>query len=84
MHPQQCPQTPKAFRPCEGWSPGSSTNPTQEPGDLSEPRFPRDQGLVATVRPLDDYSNTYIGLHSMDPAIGTGHYKYGEYQVRVS
>jgi hypothetical protein len=36
------------------------------------------------VRPLDDYSNTYIGLHSMDPAIGTGHYKYGEYQYVCS
>jgi hypothetical protein len=23
MHPQQCPQTPNAFRPCEGWAPGS-------------------------------------------------------------
>ena len=33
-HPQQCPQT-AGFRPCEGWSPGSSTNPTQTPGDLS-------------------------------------------------
>ena len=35
-------------------------------------------------RPLDDYSNTYIGLHSMDPSIGTGHYKYGEYQYVCS
>ena len=53
---------------------------TQSPGDLSEPRFPRDFGLKATIRPLDDYSNTYIGLHVIDPTIGTGHYKYGEYQ----
>jgi hypothetical protein len=34
IHPQQCPQT-DGFRPCEGWSPGSSTTPTQTPGDLS-------------------------------------------------
>ena len=85
MHPQQCEQdTPTGFRPCEGWSPGSSTNPTQTRGDLSTQcvniAFPRDIGLQATVRPLDDYSNTYIGLHSPDPTIGTGHYKYGEYQ----
>eukprot|EP01043_Picozoa_sp_COSAG02_P058443 COSAG02_NODE_7276_length_3087_cov_4.386546_1_plen_165_part_10 len=33
MHPQQCPQT-DGFRPCEGWSPGSTTNPTQIAGDL--------------------------------------------------
>ena len=83
MHPQQCPQT-DGFRPCEGWAPGSSTNPTQTPGDVSTQTkaiaFPRDVGLKATVRPLDDYSNTYIGLHSMDPAIGSGHYKYGEFQ----
>ena len=44
------------------------------------PRFPAGEGLVATVRPLDDYSNTYIGLYSQDPAIGSGRYKYGEYQ----
>ena len=49
-HPQQCKQGPQ-FKPCEGWAPGSSTNPTQHPGDLSEPRFPRDEGLKATVRP---------------------------------
>ena len=36
--PQNCPQTPGTFMPCEGWAPGSSTNPTQAPGDLSEPR----------------------------------------------
>ena len=47
--PQQCKQTPGKFMPCEGWSPGSSTNPTQNPGDLSEPRFPRDQGGVLTA-----------------------------------
>ena len=56
-HPQQCAQTDQ-FRPCEGWSPGSSTNPTQTPGDLSPQTkaiaFPRDVGLKATVRPLDD------------------------------
>ena len=34
--------------------------------------LPRDQGLTATVRPLDDYSNTYIGLHVLDPTIGSG------------
>ena len=78
MHPQQCPQT-DGFRPCEGWSPGSTTNPTQIAGDLPTQEnpiaFPRDIGLKATVRPLDDYSNTYIGLHLLDPQIGTGHYK---------
>ena len=55
---------------CEGWAPGSATNPTQQPGDLSQPRFPYDEGLVATVRPLDDYSNTYIGLYVEDPTLG--------------
>ena len=40
--------------------------------------------LVATVRPLDDYSNTYIGLTSVDSAVGTGYYKYGEYQYVCS
>jgi len=84
VHPQQCPQKVGAFKPCEGWSPGSTTNPTQQPGDLSEPRFPRDDGLVATVRPLDDYSNTYIGLHVLDPTLGSGHYKYAEYQYVCS
>ena len=29
---------------CEGWAPGSVTNPTQQPGDLSQPRFPYDKG----------------------------------------
>ena len=43
------------------------------------PRFERDD-VVGTKRPLDDYSNTYIGLHSLDPSIGSGHYKYGEFQ----
>ena len=55
---------------CEGWAPGSTTNPTQQPGDLSQPRFPYDKDLVATVRPLDDYSNTYIGLYVEDPNLG--------------
>lgn len=59
-YPQGCEQVPNEFMPCEGWAPGSSTNPTQKAGDLSEPRFPRDMGLMATVRPLDDYSNTYV------------------------
>jgi hypothetical protein len=74
MHPQQCPQT-DGFRPCEGWSPGSSSNPTQTASDLPTQKNPIALGLKATVRPLDDYSNTYIGLHSMDPQIGSGHYK---------
>ena len=26
--------------------------------------------LVATIRPLDDYSNTYIGLYVEDPNLG--------------
>merc|ERR1711948_133231 len=26
--------------------------------------------LVATIRPLDDYSNTYIGLYVEDPTLG--------------
>jgi hypothetical protein len=47
---------------------------------LSEPRFPRDVGLKATIRPLDDYSNTYIAITCLDPAVGSGHYKYGEYE----
>jgi len=83
MHPQGCKQT-GGFRPCEGWAPGSSSNPKQPASDLGMPRFPRDYGLKATVRPLDDYSNTYIGLHSKDAAIGSGHYKYGEYQYVCS
>jgi hypothetical protein len=29
-------------------------------------------------------SNTYIALHSTDASIGTGHYKYGEYQYVCS
>lgn len=78
--PQTCKQTPGKFMNCEGWAPGSTTNPTQSPGDLSQPRFPRDEGLKATIRPLDDYSNTYIGLHVLDPTLGSGHYKYAEYQ----
>ena len=28
----------------------------------------------------DINNNRYIGLHSLDASIGTGHYKYGEYQ----
>ena len=32
------------------------------------------------MRPLDDYSNTYIGLHVVDATLGSGRYKYGEYQ----
>ena len=71
---------------CEGWAPGSPTctNPTQAASDLSQPKFARDRGLKPTVRPLDDYSNTYIGLTVIDPTIGTGHYKYGEYQYVCS
>ena len=69
---------------CEGWAPGSISSPSQQPGDLSEPRFPRDEGLVATIRPLDSYSNTYIGLHVVDSALGSGRYKYGEYQYVCS
>jgi len=64
-HPQQCPQT-DGFRPCEGWSPGSSTNPTQTPGDLSPQTkaiaFPRDVGLKATVRPLDDCESHAVSI----------------------
>ena len=83
--PQTCPQTPGTFMPCEGWSPGSSTNPTQPRGDVCPtPKFPRDVGLKATIRPLDDYSNTYIGLHVLDATIGSGHYKYGEYQYQCN
>ena len=82
--PQSCPQTPGKFMPCEGWAPGSSTNPTQKPGDLSEPRFPRDEGLKATIRPLDSYSNTYIGLTVIDPTLGSGRYKYGEYEYECT
>lgn len=74
MYPQGCPQGP-GFRPCEGWAPGSSTNPTQQAGGFGFRRFPRDVGHNATVRPLDDYSNTYIGLHVVDPSVGSGHYK---------
>ena len=55
---------------CEGWAPGSCTDPNGAPGDLKQPRFPYDEHLVATVRPLDDYSNTYIGLYVEDPALG--------------
>ena len=69
---------------CEGWAPGSSTNPSQANGGLGQPRFPRDEGLVATIRPLDSYSNTYIGLHVVDPTLGSGRYKYGEYQYVCS
>lgn len=29
MFPQNCPQTPGQFMPCEGWAPGSSSSPTQ-------------------------------------------------------
>ena len=35
---------------------------------------------LSSRRPLDDYSNTYIGLHVLDPTLGSGHYKYAEYQ----
>ena len=73
--PGSCPQTPGQFMPCEGWAPGSSSSPSQPPADLNEPRFPRDEGLVATVRPLDSYSNTYIGLAVVDSTLGSGRYK---------
>lgn len=63
---------------------GVIDQPPQAPGDLSQPRFPRDQGLKATIRPLDDYSNTYLGLTVVDSTVGTGHYKYGEYQYVCS
>lgn len=78
--PGTCPQTPGKFMKCEGWAPGSTTNPTQKNSDLSQPRFPYDEGLVATIRPLDDYSNTYIGIYVEDPTLGSSRYKYGEYQ----
>merc|ERR1719498_2207000 len=35
-------------------------------------------------RTLDDYSNTYIGLHVVDPSLGSGHYKYGEYEYECN
>ena len=50
--------------------PGSCTDPLGAPGDLKQPRFPYDEHLVATIRPLDDYSNTYIGLYVEDPTLG--------------
>lgn len=37
-------------------------------------------GVKGTTRALDDHSNTYIGLHVVDPTLGSGRYKYGEYQ----
>eukprot|EP00040_Diaphanoeca_grandis_P014408 m.73070 g.73070 ORF g.73070 m.73070 type:complete len:581 (-) comp24519_c0_seq1:34-1776(-) len=82
--PQNCTQGPGVFHNCEGWAPGSSTNPTQDPGGLVFPRFPGQENLTAVIRPLDDYSNTYIGLHSLDKTIGSGMYKYGEYQYLCS
>ena len=76
MHPQQCPQTTASDR--VGVVARSSTNQPklQATYQRKEPNcFPRDLGRKATVRPLDDYSNTYIGLHLVDPQIGSGHYK---------
>jgi len=67
----------------QGWAPGSTSNPQQKIADLNFPPFPRDVGLNATVRPLDDWSNTYIGLLSLDASLG-GKYKYGEYEYRCS
>jgi N-acetylglucosamine-6-sulfatase len=82
-HPQGCDQGP-GFRPCEGWAPGSSSNPKQPPGDLNHCPFPGHEKLRATVRPLDDYSNTYIGL-TCPNCLGDGHhYKYGEYKYVCS
>ena len=40
--------------------------------------FPRDKDLVATIRPLDDYSNTYIGIHVVDRMFGSEKYKYAD------
>lgn len=74
--PGNCPQTPGQFIKCEGWAPDS--------GGLSFPKFDRDKKCKGQQRPLDDYSNTYIGLHSMDSSIGSGHYKYAEYQYQCS
>merc|ERR1711904_383051 len=83
MHPQGCTQGP-GFRPCEGWAPGSSSNPQQPPSDLNSCGFPGHEGLRATVRPLDDYSNTYIGLNCPG-CLGDGsHYKYAEYEYVCS
>ena len=66
------------------WSPGSSSNPHQPPGDLNGCGFPAHERLRATVRPLDDYSNTYLGLHCPG-CLGDGvRYKYGEYQAVCS
>eukprot|EP00937_MAST-01D_sp_MAST-1D-sp2_P000049 g49.t1 len=66
----------------QGWAPGSSSNPKQSPSDLQFPVFPDTHSLHATVRPLDDYSNTYIGLYSEDAAVSGagGRWKYGEFQ----
>ena len=83
MHPQGCAQGP-GFRPCEGWAPGSSSNPKQPPSDLNSCGFPDHAALRATVRPLDDYSNTYIGLYCPG-CLGDGAaYKYGEYAAVCS
>ena len=62
--------------PCEGWAP--------EAGGTQHPYFPAEKNAVGLQRPLDDYSNTYIGLHSLDASIGSGHYKYAEYQYQCS
>ena len=83
-HPQGCPQTP-GFKPCEGWAPGSSSEPNNSPGDLNQCGFPEHEALRGTVRPLDDYSNTYIGLHCPGCIPGdASEYKYGEYQYVCS
>ncbi len=67
----------------QGWSPGSAVLGFQDPGGLGfTPLFPRDKALKATIRPLDDYSNTYIALHVNDSSFGN--FKYAEYQYACS
>ena len=33
---------------------------------------------------MDSYSNTYIGLTVIDPTLGSGRYKYGEYEYECT
>ena len=49
----------------------------------SKTGFPRDKDLVATIRPLDDYSNTYIGIHVVDRMLGSEKYKYADSRSKL-